>query len=444
MKFIVTNLRFVIAVCVFLALPLVALAQVPIPNTPAGKVLQAFFEAFNSADQAKLATYVKEYDPTVTADQLLAFSGQTGGFTLLSIKSSATDKIIFLVKGRSDNIEAFGNLQLATTAPPQVKMLSIRAIPPGATMDDITLTSALRQQAIQAVSVRLTDYYIYPDVAKQMIQAVQEHQKRGDYDAITDGNEFANALTHDLRAVSYDKHLFVGYNPFTTEKHPGAEGPHPPSAAERERFRAMLEHDNCFFSRVEVLPRNIGYLKFGAFADPDFCGPTVAAAMEFLAHTDVLIFDMRDNHGGDPSMVQLVVSYLFSEPTHINDMIDRHDNTTRQYWTLPSVPGPRFTGKPVFVLTSSQTFSGAEEFTYDLQTQKRATIVGEITGGGAHPVHGMSAGDHFVIGVPRGRPVNPITKKDWEGTGVLPDVKVPANDALTTAQKLAGEKLLSK
>ena len=156
------------------------------------------------------------------------------------------------------------------------------------------------------------------------------------------------------------------------------------------------------------------------------------------------IFDMRDNHGGDPAMVQLVVSYLFREPTHINDMIDRHDNTTRQYWTLPSVPGPRFTGKPVFVLTSSQTFSGAEEFTYDLKTQKRAIVVGEVTGGGAHPVHGMPAGDHFVIGVPRGRPVNPITKTDWEGAGVSPDVKVPADDALAEAQKLAEEKLLNK
>ena len=431
-----------IAACVLFALQLVA--QAPIPNTPAGQTLQAFFDAFNSADSAKLATYIKNYDPTVTVGQLLAFSGQTGGFTLLSIKNSAADKIVFLVKGRSDNIEALGNLQLATTAPPKVKVLTIRAIPPGATIDDIVLTSALRQQTIQAISARLTDFYIYPDGAKQMIQAVQEHEKRGDYDAMKDGNEFADALTRDLRAVSHDKHLFVRYNPFATKEQPGTEGPHPPSAAEIARYRARLEHDNCSFSRVEVLPRNIGYLKFGVFADPDICGPTVAAAMTFLAHADAMIFDMRDNHGGDPAMVQLVVSYLFREPTHINDMLDRHDNTTRQYWTLPSVPGPRFIGKPVFVLTSSQTFSGAEEFTYDLKTQKRATIVGEVTGGGAHPVHGMPAGDHFVIGVPRGRPVNPITKTDWEGAGVSPDVKVPANDALAEAQKLAEEKLLNK
>lgn len=190
----------VIAACVLFALLLVApaLAQAPIPNTPAGQTLQAFFDAFNSADSAKLATYIKDYDPTVTVAQLLAFSGQTGGFTLLSIKNSAADKIVFLVKGRSDNIEALGNLQLATTAPPRVKVLTIRAIPSGATIEDIVLTAALRQQTIQAISARLTDFYIYPDGAKQMIQAVQEHEKRGDYDAMKDGNEFADALTRDL------------------------------------------------------------------------------------------------------------------------------------------------------------------------------------------------------------------------------------------------------
>jgi C-terminal processing protease CtpA/Prc len=209
-------------------------------------------------------------------------------------------------------------------------------------------------------------------------------------------------------------------------------------------WRSDLEDQNCSFTKVEILPRNIGYVKFGEFPSPEFCGTTVAAAMGFVAHADAVIFDMRENHGGDPSMVQLAVSYLFDEPTHINDLLNRHDNETRQYWTLPYVQGTRFTGKPVFVLTSGETFSGAEEFTYDLQTQKRATIVGEVTGGGAHPMNGMSAGDHFMIGVPVGRPVNAITKTDWEGKGITPDLKVPAAEALEAAQKLAIEKLDKK
>jgi len=143
-------------------------------------------------------------------------------------------------------------------------------------------------------------------------------------------------------------------------------------------------------------------------------------------------------------MVALVSSYLFSKPTHLNDLWTRKTDTTEQYWTLPYVPGKRLEGKPAFVLTSKGTFSGAEEFTYNLKILKRATIVGETTGGGAHPVSGHRIDDHFMIGVPFARAINPISKTNWEGTGVEPDVKVPASDALTTAQKLVHEKLDSR
>lgn len=163
--------------------------------------------------------------------------------------------------------------------------------------------------------------------------------------------------------------------------------------------------------------------------------------MSFLAHTDALIFDLRENHGGDPDMVDFMVSYLFRRSTHINDLANRHENETHQFWTASWLPGPRFADQPVYVLTSHQTFSGAEEFTFDLQTQKRATIVGETTGGGAHPVEGLPAGDHFSIGVPFARAINPVTHGDWEGKGVEPDVKISAANALATAEKLAANKL---
>jgi hypothetical protein len=426
--------------CALLCFPS-PVAQVPIPDTPAGKILTIFLDAFNNADKAKLEAYVARYDSTNTAENWLAFESMTGGFTLLSIESSAPDAITFLSKGRSNNVTGFASLKLGSIDPPKVKSFSIRALPPGAELDNITLDAAVRQKTIESVSARLTDYYVYPDVAAKMIEAVQQHAKHGDYNAITDGNEFAEALSKDLREVSHDKHLFVDYTPSKSPPEKEDHGPHKPSADDLARWRSQLERENCSFSKVEILPHNIGFVKFGEFARPEFCGATVAAAMGFVAHTDAVIFDMRENHGGDPSMVQLIVSYLFDEPTHINDLLNRHDNETRQYWTLPYVQGPRLIGKPVFVLTSSETFSGAEEFTYDLQTQKRATIVGEVTGGGAHPMNGMSAGDHFMIGVPVGRPVNPITKTDWEGKGITPDVKVPSADALATAQKLAVDKL---
>jgi hypothetical protein len=436
---------FVVAITLVAIMPLRARADVSTPDTPAGRTLRAFLDAFNSGEHDRIAAYVKEYDPENSADGLTSFSSQTGGFTLVSIVHSAPDKLSFLVHGRGDNIDAYGALQLASTTPPRVKRISIRAIPPGAKLDDIQLDEATRQKTIDAISEALTEYYVYPDVAAKMIQAIRDHQKHGNYNSIVDGNEFADALSRDLRDVSQDKHLFVGYDPYIlpTKSAPSDE-PRQPSPADEARFRTMLEHDNCTFSKVEILNHNIGYIKFGAFPDPNICGPTVVAAMNFVAHTDALIFDLRENHGGNPSMVEFMVSYLFREPTHINDLTNRHDNETHQYWTLPWIPGPRFIDQPVYVLTSHETFSGGEEFTFDLKTQKRGTIVGETTGGGAHPVRGMPAGDHFTIGVPFGRPINPITKGDWEGKGVEPDVKVSAVDALTTAEKLASEKLVTK
>lgn len=434
-----TGLLFVV-----LVMAACALAEVSIPDTPAGKTLKAFLDAFNSGDHDRIAAYVKECDPENNVDGLTSFSNQTGGFMLVSIKQSTPEKLTFMVHGRGDNVDAYGVLQLANTVPPRVKRISIRAIPPGAKLDDIQLDAATRQKAIDAVGTKLTEYYVYSDVATKMIEALATHQKQGDYNSISDGNDFAEALTRDLRAVSHDQHLFVGYDPFTQPEQPiASSGPHEPTLAERAAFRTMLEKQNCTFSKLEILDHNIGYVKFGAFPPPEICGPTVVAAMNFLAHTDALIFDLRDNHGGDPEMVDFVVSYLFQESTHINDLTNRHDNETHQFWTVPWVPGLRLS-QPVYVLTSHSTFSGGEEFTFDLKTQKRATIVGETTGGGAHPVRGMPAGDHFSIGVPFGRPINPVTKGDWEGTGVEPDVKVTAADALATAEKLAAEKLANR
>ncbi len=444
-KRIESLLRVTLAFLTVALAPLGARADASIPDTPAGRTLQAFLDAFNSGAHDRIDAYVKQYDPSNNTDGLVSFSSQTGGFNFISVVESTPDRLTFRVHGRGDGIDAYGDMQLQSTTPPKVKRLSIRALPPEAKLDDIHLDAAVRQKTIDAIGKQLTDHYIYPDVAAKMIQAIHDHQEHGDYNSMTDGNDFAEALVRDLRAVSHDQHLFVGYDPYVMPEPPGsAPGPHEPSPAEQARFRTMLEHQNCTFSKLEILNHNVGYVKFDAFPPPEFCGPTVVAAMNFVANTDALIFDLRENHGGDPSMVDFMVSYLFREPTHINDLTARDTNETHQYWTLPWVPGQRFIDKPVYVLTSHGTFSGGEEFTFDLKTLKRATIVGEATGGGAHPVRGMPAGDHFTIGVPFARPVNPVTKGDWEGTGVEPDVKVSAADALTTAEKLAADKLANK
>jgi hypothetical protein len=416
------------------------IGQVQVPATPAGQTLQAWLDAFNSGDRAKIESYIETMDSTQTVDSMMGFGKQTGGFDLVSIESSEPLLITFKVKEKASPTVAFGSLQLKTTQPAMVENLSVRAVPPGAVIESVKLDAAERQRVIDGVAAKLNEYYVYPDVAAKMNEAMRDHQKRGEYDGMTDGGAFAGRLTKDLRDVSHDRHLRVDYSPFKLP--PDRDGP---NSQDMERMKARMEHDNCGFEKVEILPRNIGYVKFNMFADPAVCGRTVAAAMDFVAHADAVIFDLRDNGGGDPQMVALIATYLFDGKEHLNDLYDRKSDKTTQFWTQPSVPGTKVGGaKPVYVLTSSRTFSGAEEFSYDLKNLKRATIVGETTGGGAHPVRGMRVDDHFMVGVPFARAVNPVSKTDWEGTGVEPDVPAKAADALEKAQKLAEAKLKTK
>lgn len=420
-------------------------AQTPqIPDTPAGRTLQAWLEAFNSGDRARLEAYITKYEPAKSVDNQLSFRNNTGGFDLVRILSSDRLRIEFQVKEKASPTNAVGKLAVKDADPAVVVSFGLRAIPAGLTAANMTMKidAATRARVIDGAVAKLNEFYVFPETAHKMAAEVQARLKSGAYDAISDGDEFAAKLTEDLRAVSKDKHLGVNFSPQVIPKEePGAN--RKPDPEEQARRRTQMQRGNCAFEKVEWLPPNIGYLKFNGFADPEICGPTVSAAMSFLANVDALIVDMRSNGGGSPEMVAYVCSYLFSERTHLNDLYNRKENKTTEFWTR-EVPGPRFVKQPVFVLTSKRTFSGAEEFTYNLKNLKRATIIGETTGGGAHPVSGHRIDDHFGIGVPDARAINPITKTNWEGTGVEPDIKVPANEALDVARKMAAEQLKKK
>jgi retinol-binding protein 3 len=444
------SLRLVISVLALFLGSATAFGQVKIPNTRAGHTLQAFLDAFNSGDRAKLQAFldafnrgdraklqadIQTFDPKRDLDGFMAFQGQTGGYDLLSIDASDPLSIKFLVKEKANPTVTAGVMRLRDGAPPTVDALILRAIPPGAVFEDVSLDGQSRQRAIGGAIANLKRFYIFPDSAQKMADVLEAHLQSGDYDTITDGASFAGLLTDQLQAVSQDKHLSVLYNPFTQ---PAGQGD--PSTAERGAQTARLRRTNCGFEKIEILSGNIGYLKFNGFADPAICGSTVTAAMNFIANVDAIIFDLRYNRGGFPMMVALISSYLFDRPTHLNDIYTRVDDFTTQFWTLPFVPGARLPDKPVFVLTSKNTFSAAEGFSYSLKNLKRATIVGETTGGGAHPVIPRSI-DHFTIAVPFGRGINPISKTDWEGTGVEPDVPATASEALDVATKLAASKI---
>jgi retinol-binding protein 3 len=413
--------------------------DVSIPDTPAGHTLKAWLDAFNSGDRATEEKYLKTYDPERSLDDEMRFRGMTGGFILTQILKSEPERIEFMVKERNSDTVAIGKMEVKPGEPAKVASFGLRAVPPETKAADLSfkVDAATRAEVIDGAVAALNETYVFPETAKKMEEAVRTHQQKGDYDAISDGDDFAKRLTDDFQAVSHDKHLRVMFSPAAL---PDFENQKPDPKREAEQ-RKQMERMNCGFRKAEVLDGNIGYLKFDFFADPGICGPTVVAAMNFLANVNAIIFDLRENGGGDPKMVAFVSSYLFAERTHLNDLWTRKGDVTEQYWTDPYVPGKRLEGKPAFVLTSKNTFSGGEEFTNNLKVLKRATILGETTGGGAHPVRGHRITEHFSIGVPFARAVNPVTHTDWEGTGVEPDEKVDASQALEVAIKLATERI---
>ena len=203
--------------------------------------------------------------------------------------------------------------------------------------------------------------------------------------------------------------------------------------------------DNFGIRRVERLDGNVGYLDVRRVPVPANAGPAIAAAMELVAGTNALIIDLRHNGGGSPDGVVLWCSYLLEDqqPTHLNDIFRADTGETRQFWSLPYVPGTRYTDRPVYVLTSDRTFSGGEDFAYTLQALGRATLIGETTGGGAHPTRPFPVSSAVIIAIPFARSINPVTGSNWQGTGVIPDVAVPADEALDVAYARALEHVLA-
>lgn len=242
--------------------------------------------------------------------------------------------------------------------------------------EDVKLDVAERQRVIDAVVANLKEHYIDRDAAQKMADALLVHEKSGDYGAVTDGAAFAALLTKQIREASHDLHLEVVYSQTRLPDRPRGETPE-----DLARYRTAMARSNCTFEKVEILPHNIGYLKLNSFPDASVCKSTAADGMARLNHVDAIIFDLRDNIGGEPNMVSLIAAYLFDHPEY---MYNPREGVTEQSWTRSPVAGNRLADKPVYLLTSAQTWSGAEQFCYDLKMLKRATLVGETTRGGAH------------------------------------------------------------
>lgn len=289
---------------------------------------------------------------------------------------------------------------------------------------------------IEQALLKLSEKYIFPDKAAEASELVRKQVVAGGYDGLADA-ELAERLTAELQSVCADKHLRVRLRAADDR---GSETEAELTAGWREYQRL----NGYGITRVERLAGNVGLLELHGVTEPAVGGRAIVAAMELVAQTHALIIDLRRNRGGDPDGVQLWNSYLFADgETHLNSIFEGDTGRTREYWTLPYVPGTRYLDRPVFVLTSAFTFSAGEEFAYNLKAQGRAVLIGETTRGGAHPTDVFPLTDNLEITVPIARSVNPITGTNWEGAGVEPDVAVPADEALQLAYRRALEHVLT-
>jgi retinol-binding protein 3 len=297
---------------------------------------------------------------------------------------------------------------------------------------------------IDSINNKLQKNYVFPDVAQKMAQSLKKNLKEGKYHSLVNPADLARKLTNDLQSVSKDKHLMIVYDPAVINREL-ALTEEDRANEEADWVKELVKHlkrDNYGFREVKILEGNIGYLDLREFVDPRYGGETLTAVMQLLRNANAIIVDLRQNDGGSPWMVQLLASYFFSsEPVHLADYYNRPRNELTQSWTLPYVPGMRRPDVDLYILTSSKTFSAAEAFSYQLKHLKRATIVGETTAGGAHLTGSVIATGKFYIRIPQGRTTSPVTKADWEGTGVSPHIEISAEQALKTAHAKAIENL---
>jgi hypothetical protein len=298
--------------------------------------------------------------------------------------------------------------------------------------ENVKLDAAQRHRLIEAASTNLRQYYFDRKVGQATADALLAHAKNGE-DAVAKGEQFAALVTKQMQDASHDMHLSMDYSPDPLPEHPPEDTPE--SVA---RFRSAMEREHCMIRKVEIMRHGIGYMKLDFFPDVSVCESTATAAMASLNNADALIFDLRDNRGGFESMVSLIASYLFDHPEY---MYSPREAPSERSWTHSPVPGNKLADKPVYVLTSASTWSGAEQFSYDLKMLRRATLVGETTRGGALAGEFHRIDEHFFLGIPEVKPINPYGEADWEGIGVEPDVRAKAADALEVAKGLAATRL---
>lgn len=411
------------------------------PDTPSGKIAAGYVAAFNGGDEAAYRKF-EEANRAVaslkmrTMDERMEMyrklRGEWGTLTPTKLISSRQNELTVAINATTSGEEMSFGFEFEKEPPGKLVAIRIErggdagAADAGATEAKFSAEDigGIVQKAIKLLEAN----YVFPEKVPAMAAAIRKKASEGVYDKLDSPAALGRQLTDDLRAVCNDKHLGV---------RPANAGP-----GGALRIPQNAARSNYGFERVEVLPGNVGYIKLNGFSQDSAARTPAAGAMAFVANCDALIFDLRENGGGSPEMIKFLQSYLFSKKTHLNSFYDREGTKVEESWTSETVPGKVLGDElPVYVLTSGRTFSGAEEFAYNLQCRKRGTIVGETSGGGAHPVNGHPLADGLMIGIPFMRAENPISKTNWEGVGVKPDVACEAGAALERALELARKRI---
>lgn len=310
--------------------------------------------------------------------------------------------------------------------------------------DPPALSPAGKAAIVTALNSTLAANYAFPDITRKIGPALRDHLAKGDYDAITTKGDLAHRLTDDLLKISGDLHFFVGVDPKWVADFRAKDVPARKAEIGKAEL-ARLEESNFGFDEVSHLNGNIGYIRFSYFADPELAYDTAAAAMHFVQNSDALIIDLRYNNGGYLEMAQFLASYFF--PSDKDQLLFDYNynedgkRIERGQWVLPGLPGKRMVKMPLYILTGSTSFSSAEWLSYTMKKLGRATLIGARTAGGAHPVARKPLDDDLFVQVPIGQIRDPVDHRDFEGTGVQPDIEIPSIDALPLAHKLAFENL---
>lgn len=319
-------------------------------------------------------------------------------------------------------IPVFGSLTFGQTLPAEKPLV---------------VDAQMRQKLVENIIHELQTKYVAPERTKAIESYLRKKLQSGAYNTIDNANAFASALTTDLRTAGRDLHLFVIYNPvleralMSMPPAPSVDLQELPPSAER---LVELRQANYGFRKVEIMRGNVGYLMLRSFVDLNYSKDTAVAAMNFLANVDAVIIDLRNNPGGFMNLEVFLASYFYGvDPVELLSRYHREGDVTVREWTLREVPGKRLQHVDLYILTSRETSSAGEAFSFILQRRKRAKVIGEKTSGAGYGNKEMPMGNGFVFFVSVFRQFDPRTGHGWQDVGVEPDLPVKSEQALSVA-----------